>query len=103
MQSNFSTQVAYLFTPQFRYWFVWILSFVRDGNLAQTSLGQKENLLAHGIKAQVYQPNCSNTDLAVLKATGTRDLNLLLSLQTGNKSHFLSAFNHLGGPTLPSS
>lgn len=43
------------------------LSFAKDRNLAQNILGQKDHLLAHGIKGQVYQPNCRKSDLAVLK------------------------------------
>ena len=67
-------------------------SYAKERSLAPNSLGQKNHLLAHGNKGQVYQPNCRKRDLAVLETHWNQGLNLLLSLQTGSKPHsYLSA------------
>ena len=63
------------------------LSYAKERNLAPNSLGQKDHLLARGNKEQVYQPNCRKRDLAVLETHCNQGLNLVLSLQTGKKSH----------------
>ena len=63
------------------------LSCAKERNLAPNSLGQKDHLLAHGNKGQVYQPNCRKRDLAVLETHWNQGLTLLLSLQPGSKSH----------------